>query len=150
MQINTNSWHYKLVTMNGAESAPRSLCPYFWKGVWHTFLLAFAAFAVCFAGWGVGVDVATWMFAQCGVALSSVAAIIPGLIVGWLMLAAIFGTIFLIGYGIYKVISRRKERKEAAEWEARKNGTYVPPQPNIVIAFIKARKEKFCPTLEFK
>lgn len=147
MQINTNSWHYKLVTMNGAESAPRSLCPYFWKGVWH---MAFAAFAVCFAGWGVGVDVATWLFAQCGVVLSSAAAIIPGLIVGWLMLAAIFGTIFLIGYGIYKVISRRKEKKEAAEWEARKNGTYVPPQPNIVIAFIKARKEKFCPTLEFK
>ena len=63
MQINTNSWHYKLVTMNGAESAPRSLCPYFWKGVWHTFLLAFAAFAVCFAGWGSGVDGA-WQATQ--------------------------------------------------------------------------------------
>ena len=150
MQINTNSWHYKLVTMNGAESAPRSLCPYFWKGVWHVFLLVLAIGGITLAGWGIGVDAAAWLFAKCGVVLSSAAAIIPGVIVGWLILAAIFGTIFLIGYGIYKVISQRKEKKEAAEWEARKNGTYVPPQPNIIIAFIKARKEKFCPTLEFK
>lgn len=150
MQINTNSWHYKLVTMNGAESAPRSLCPYFWKGVWHTFLLVIAIGGITLAGWGIGVNTAIWLFAKCGVVLSSAAAIIPGVIVGWLILAAVFGTIFCIGYGIYKVISRRKEKKEAAEWEARKNGTYVPPQPNIIIAFIKARKEKFCPTLEFK
>lgn len=150
MQINKDSWHYNLVTMNGAERAPRSLCPYFWKGVWHAFLLLFAVCAVVFVGWACGIDLSTWLFAQCGVILSSAAAFIPGMIIGWLMLSAIFGAIFCIGYGIYRVVQNRKEKKEDEKWEAIRNGTYVEPQPNIIIAFIKARKEKFCPTLEFK
>jgi hypothetical protein len=150
MQINKDSWHYNLVTMNGAERAPHSLCPYFWKGVWHAFLLLFAVCAVVFVGWACGIDLATWLFAQCGVILSSAVAFVPGMIIGWILLAAIFGTIFCIGYGIYRVVQSRKEKKEDEKWEAIRNGTYVEPQPNIIIAFIKARKEKFCPTLEFK
>ncbi|AEO97060.1 hypothetical protein CPTAKMNP4_098 [Salmonella phage vB_SenM-AKM_NP4] len=149
MQINKGSWHYKLVTMNGSEIAPYSLCPYFWKGVWHAFLLLFAIFVVCFASWGIGADLAIWLFAQCGVILSSVEAFIPGLIIGWLILAVVFGILICIGNGIYSFREHRKERKEYKKWEAARNGAYAEQQPNIIFAFIKARKEKFCPHIEF-
>lgn len=150
MNINKTSWHYRLVTWNDTENAPRTLCPYFWKGVWNALLSLSVMFFIIFAGWGVGVDLATWLFAKCGVALTTIAGIVPGIIVGWLLIASALGIIFTISYGIHKFFSNRKERKEEAEWEARKNGTYVKPEPNIIWAFVKSRKQKYCPMLEFK
>lgn len=150
MKINTSSWHYKLVTWFGQNSAPRTLCPYFWKGVWHAVVASSVAGFISLVGWGMGTDILAKILLMFGIVLSPVAIAVPGILFGWLICAIVVGVIGGIFWSCFKskeLIEKRKEDKKQAAIEA---GTYKEPEPSIFKEFVKAKHRKVCPFLEFK
>lgn len=131
MKINTKSWHYRfLKSLN--TSIPNSLCPYFWKVVftitWITgsILLLIAFFtsigARIFEGIGFALDnmVLYWSLAAVVGTVTATSAIV-------LVVAVIFGFVW-----------------------AKEN--FKPPykEEPLIITFVKNKKSKICPRLEFE
>lgn len=145
MIINKNSWHYKVALMGTVSSdIPRSLCPYFWLVVFKCFML-FAGFsALTMLSWTIGVDIATWLFAQIDITLTNWTAALPGILIGATLISSAIGTVI----GGYKVKERINEKRDEKRWAKIKAGEEIPK--NLVVEFIKAKHEKVCPRLEFK
>lgn len=148
MNINKNSWHYKLVknTFNNSGRIPTSLCPYFWSVVFRVVVYGAMAFLAVF--------LASNMLFEPMVSL--------GLSTVWAYIASFFASILMsataVGVGIGVVLgiawvydhisewnSDRKYENAKKEIEDRKNGV----QPSILSAFIKAKHRKICPMLNF-
>lgn len=131
MKINTKSWHYRFLKSLDT-SIPKSLCPYFWKVVfaitWITglILLLIAFFtsigARIFEGIGFAVDniVLYWSLA----AVVGTATVTSAIV---LVVAVIFGFVW-----------------------AKEN--FKPPykEEPLIITFVKNKKSKICPRLEFE
>lgn len=149
MIINRNSWHYKVAAMGTFDcDIPRNLCPYFWLVAFKCFML-FAGFsALTLLSWAVGVDLATWLFAQVGVTLTNLGAAIPGILIGAIGIASFIGIGLSIAFGIYKLKERVKEKREEKRQAKIEAGEEI--KPSLVIEFMKAKHEKVCPRLEFK
>lgn len=147
MKINTNSWHYKLVTLGGKERAPYTLCPYFWKGVWNLSIILFGIFIAGLISWAMGESLSLLIFTKLGLTLSPIIAVISSIILGLLLIVFVMSSLIAIAYGFYKLISlfqEKRKKKWVNDLEAGKN-----PESNVIIAYIKARKRKVCPILEF-
>lgn len=131
MKINTKSWHYRFLKSLDT-SIPNSLCPYFWKVVftiaWITgsILLLTAFFtsigARIFEGIGFALDnmVLYWSLAAVVGTVTATSAIV-------LVVAVIFGFVW-----------------------AKEN--FKPPykEEPLIITFVKNKKSKICPHLEFE
>jgi hypothetical protein len=138
MKISKQSWHYKA---NLWDYPHNNLCQYFWQvalsiGVrivgWGLLLLAgFICLFILSYPFLIGFNVAEVTF-NMHMMISS--------IVGWLISMTLVG--YYIDYRYYdnrlvKYLKRRKKAKENKE-------------PGLVGAYLKAKKEKICPVLEFK
>lgn len=131
MKISTKSWHYRFLNSLNTN-IPKSLCPYFWKVVftiaWITgsILLLIAFFTSIgvriFEGIGFAVDniVLYWSLAAV-VGTATVTSAIA------LVVAVIFGFVW-----------------------AKEN--FKPPykEEPLIITFVKNKKSKICPRLEFE
>ncbi|UIW11387.1 MAG: hypothetical protein [Enterobacter phage ENC9] len=151
MNINTNSWHYKLVknTFTTSKGVPRSLCPYM-----RAVLYRIMFFGV--TGTGLTLMLSNLLVdPMIGLGIAGIWAYVASFFASIVMLAVILGGACAIVFGGVWVYQRiqdwwedRKYDKEL-ERERLKEQGIEPKQPNIVFAFVKAKHDKFCPTLNF-
>lgn len=130
MKIDKNSWHYRFLRAMNAD-IPKSLCPYFWKtlfilGVWTTVIVLITIFMYV---------IGDKMLVKLGWVLAntyahSVVAAVLGISAVLLIVAIVLGCV--IG-GVWVKENFKPPYKE---------------EP-FIISFIKAKKSKICPTLEF-
>jgi predicted PurR-regulated permease PerM len=142
MDINRNKWHYKVITgdcffMDGWY-ASRSLCVYFWQVVarfhWCLFVFTVAVSPLATAiVLGTGTAESSYflvkVYASVGVAVSLLYGILLSSFVG-----------FLIVEGIKYVYNKFPRKHEEPS---------KPKEPSIIIEYIKAKKAKVCPRLNF-
>lgn len=149
MKINTNSWHYKILSSRDSYAIPRNLCPYvrkvllvclFWAvvvslGAWFFHLAVITpVYALVFytiTGMPISLDVETYTALGVYVGLL-------GVVVG-LIMASFLALVFSASRA-YEYLHKHRRPLEARE----------PKEPNIFIAYIKAAHDKVCPQLEFK
>lgn len=150
MIISKNSWHYKLLTdkMFGFFNPvfydmdiSRSLCIYFWQVILVIALRILLAIIVIsplhvLLAFGLDGHVVT------GSGILDIFFFInflTGLIVsGLLGLSIVLGSLKLIYWKIEEYLPEKKKQEKK------------PKQPNILVEYIKAKKEKVCPMIEFK
>ena len=161
------------------DSMPQNLCPYFWKLVimWIIIIpyglvtLPAVRFKSELDGWSMRFIGGAFMWLMI---FAVFVAIFPltYFIWGWFDPKSTFGAwqitgifiwvvtaICLMIWGIMEFIQRRKEKswKKHVEYIWNNEGGYVPnpeyvpytPKPNIIIEFIKAKYNKYCPTIEW-
>lgn len=156
MNINTNSWHYKLVKNtfhSPGKSVPTSLCPYFRAVVYRLgfFGAIITGLTIMLSnmilepmiGWGIA---GIWAY---------VASFFASIVILGTILAGACTIVFGGVWAWQKIENWWDDRKydkalerERKEAEDRENGI-EPKAPNIVFAFVKAKHEKICPTLTF-
>ncbi|QBX32645.1 hypothetical protein Asfd1_19 [Aeromonas phage Asfd_1] len=130
MKINTKSWHYRFLKSIDAD-IPTSLCPYFWKVVFSLSVTsAIISLLVCFM-WMIGDKIFTkygilFDSAIIGAVISTLIGLIICIVIVAAIVAAILGSFWL------------KEN-------------FKPPykEEPLIVTFIKNKKSKFCPHLEF-
>ncbi|UYD59865.1 hypothetical protein LEHPIFIF_00092 [Aeromonas phage avDM9-HANS] len=130
MKINTKSWHYRFLNSLDA-TIPESLCPYFWKVVFMMAVTSAVTFLITCFMWMIGDKVFTkFDILLDNVYLGAVVYTFVGLVICVSIVALIVGAIF------------------GCVW-AKEN--FKPPykEEPLIITFIKNKKSKFCPHLEF-
>lgn len=146
MEINKNSWHFKLV--NEFFTPPTNLCPYVRKVLASMGLAVFFC-CICVLLFGIVVGVP-------GIFLGSlVGYIVTGVIHADIVIFGVLQVIYLVylhwlgmeAYGDYrdfwvslkdKIFSRKPEKPK------------VHKEPSIFVEYVKAKHDKICPNLEFK
>lgn len=162
MNINVNSWHYRLVknvTFRDSRRGhvPTSLCPYFravmYRVLFFTTVISGLIALFTAMGWPIGLAV------MAKIGISGIFGLIGAGIVSCASIVGIFaigvGSAICVAIGIAKIVEKigeiRRDRRWAREDKKRedlKNGI-EPKQPSIVIAFLKAKHDAVCPNLEF-
>lgn len=164
MIINRTSWHYRLLSALDFN-IPRSLCPYFWKTM---FALAFSLIViivccVIFGAMTYGLGYAVFY----NVPLVELSLIDHLICVGVSLLIDIgITSIVLLFFYIFvrdfretiheKVYESRflkniRKHDDYYDYQvANKKGDFKVKKKNLLVEFLKAKKEKVCPTLEFK
>ncbi|QNI20606.1 hypothetical protein [Escherichia phage JN02] len=155
MIINENSWHFKIYAMfNSTWNRPKTLCAYFWKTLIPVLAVSIIGFAILAAVVIIGQEFLTRFFV-----FSSLWTLVPASIgVGILMVAvmAFIATGLVIGPSwLLDKYNDRKYYKEieliAQNQERIKNGLEpIERKKSLIGEYLKARKEKICPTLEYK
>lgn len=147
MIISKDSWHYKLLEIwdrEPYEYRKYSLCQYFWTVVWFILITPL----VVVGGTIIAVGV-LWCLL-----LTPVIGLISGFIGHPLSIINfdVFGTglvidlllVFVLGVSLYS------EGKVFPSWFPKKPTTSkkVESKPSLLFAWIKAKKDKFCPLIE--
>lgn len=155
MIINENSWHFKIYAMfNSTWNRPKTLCAYFWKTLIPVLAVSIIGFAILAAVVIIGQEILTKFFV-----FSSLWTLVPASIgVGILMIAvmALISVGAVIGPSwLLDKYNDRKYYKEiefiAQNQERIKNGLEpIERKKSLIGEYLKARKEKVCPTLEYK
>lgn len=155
MNINVNSWHYKLVknTFTSSKGVPRSLCPYVRAVIYRVLFLSAVGTGltimlsnmllepmIAWGATGVWAYVASFFgsILFLAVILAGACAVVFGGVWAWQRISEWWSD---------RKYDKKVERERQAEID-RANGI-EPKQPNIVWAFVKAKHDKFCPTLNF-
>lgn len=131
MKINENSWHFRLVRFNSYYKARDlreyggSFCSYFWSVVW-AFLACTARFVLCLLiGWLFIYQPVSYLWAPTDEKLV--------MIILWVAAITIANLVGLMIFIKNKIPKKKKiENKE----------------PNILVEYIRAKKQKFCPIIE--
>lgn len=153
MIINRNSWHYKLAILGDNEwSLPKTLCPYFWYVVFKLFLVSVVTFTLGAAAWLIGVPIITPILGLMGITLSAGAVAVPALFTGILTFALIFGSAFLFWMGVAWLKETIKEKLRQRRWAkaVADEEAGIVREPSVFVEFIKTRKSKMCPFVEYK
>lgn len=145
MEISISSWHYRVVK-SVYDSAHNSLCVYFWQVVSalivRAFHIGFLLFMACFVFGFFAVPI-TWGLGELGwiehVVPGEVAAV-PIAIMSIALAAAL--VIFLMSVIKYLF--------EEYQYKRNRKKKLVAKEPNLVVEYIRAKKQKVCPTLKFK
>lgn len=155
MIINENSWHFKIyAAFNSTWNRPKTLCAYFWKTLIPALAVSIIGFAILAAVTIFGHEILTKFFV-----FSSLWTLVPASIgVGILIVAvmAFIATGLVIGPSwLLDKYNDRKYYKEieliAQNQERIKNGLEpIERKKSLIGEYLKARKEKVCPTLEYK
>ena len=125
VRINTSSWHYRLI-YNSDFRVPGNLCAYFWKVV---FLVVWYIVASVVVFIGVFAALMAMLLPLFGVYIGA------GLI-ATVVLYVMLGSILIDLY------------RETDHYRAR--ATNSTADANIAIEWVKAKKNKVCPMLEFE
>ncbi len=155
MIINENSWHFKIyAAFNSTWNRPKTLCAYFWKTLIPVLSVSIIGFAILAAVTIIGQEILTKFFV-----FSSLWTLVPASIgVGILMTSvmAFISAGLIIGPSwLLDKYNDRKYYKEiefiAKNQERIKNGLEpIERKKSLIGEYLKARKEKVCPTLEYK
>ena len=130
MNINKSSFHYKLAKLASDGAVPNNLCAYFWLAVFGAFLYFLVILVV------IGV---AFCLASIGLAWWSPDFILPAFIGGALSVACLLCFLMMT----------IEERKTDERWAAMGEEPSPEKEPNLVIAYLKAKKEKVCPIINF-
>ncbi|WPJ21443.1 hypothetical protein [Salmonella phage vB_SalD_ABTNLS3] len=147
MIINANSWHAKLHDrFYDRHSRPHSLCAYFWKMVWACFACAVVAGSTLFGLTVAGAGVLEHFFV-----LSTPVLLSLGFVLGLVAIALIIALSIGLAFGAMNLHAWYDARREEKEWQriqAEREGRET--KENVVIQYIKARKSKVCPVINFE
>lgn len=127
MQISKTSWHYRYLVYTGTPhwDIPDSLCQYARALVFRTLFLLVAVTIVAVICYAMAVAPVLWLIFG-----ETFAPAACGGLVGW---GAVVVTLIAAG------IDRYQRGRE-----------HVVKPPNIAVEWIKAKKRKICPFIEFK
>lgn len=149
-----SSWCYKFnkfisSNISGSINANscKSLCPYFWSTLWNVFItLVWAAvyFLVSSAAGGfmleevLGINVGRtdlyWAW-----------------LVGTLTIILVFGFMVLFVGALYLIGEFFKYSKhKVSTFKGKSTKDNTPCKPNLLLEWLRAKKEKVCPMIEFK
>jgi hypothetical protein len=142
MNISKRSWHYRYMDWLGFNvKHTYSLCIYFWKLV---FALTVPPAIFSFAG----LLVLTFVIGVVTVPLHIVGLIdlqlLPKVISTALGVFGFVGWIGLIYFPSTVLITYAYRNLKA-----RRNSPTAPPEPNVFIEYIKAKKQKVCPIIDY-
>lgn len=145
MKISKDSWHYRMLTnrfmfLDGwySYNISNSLCIYFWQVVFR-FLGGAAAALTISAPIVLGLDVAT------GVIQTIDNVVLQVLLHLWAGLG-IFTGLLAVVYSILIVLAFVAA---GAEWASQRIPSKEKKKPSLLASYIKAKKDKVCPMLEF-
>lgn len=132
MEINEKSWHFRLVKFTTYQSARNirdyggTLCEYFWLVVFAIFANIFKAAGVLFLTWLFIYNPVSYIWAPDDSKLL--------LIFMWVSFFVLVGIVFAVFFIRDKLRNRNRVHKVK--------------QPNIVIEYLRAKKQKFCPVIK--
>lgn len=148
MEISRKSWHYRVVKAVYGY-ANQSLCIYFWQVVsalvvhaFHILFILFILFVAAFAFAFFAVPI-TWGIGELGWIEPVVPfeiAVVPIFVITVAVLAAAL----IIG------INTTKYLYEEYRYKRNRKKKLVAKEPNLVVEYWRAKKQKVCPTLKFK
>lgn len=133
MIIKKSSWHYKMIEWFG-HTPSNSLCPYVRQ------ILLGIALSVFMAAVAVAVFIVfVWNPLHVLAALMGIVSITPNqLMVG------------LIGWAVWALLGIFVGGHWLRKWNRERNKSKPEKEPNLIMAYIKAKKDKFCPSLDFQ
>lgn len=139
IKINKNSWHYKVVNFGCTSNndISNNLCTYFWQfvrgcGIGCALLLGVILFIV-FASFVIGS-----LFVPLDVSEAVVAMII------WIVIALSFKDVIIHHFGSDHWL-KRDVFKNLKSKDGQTNR-----KPSIIKEYLKAKKQKICPIIEFE
>lgn len=149
MNINKNSWHYRIVASGETDKKiPTNLCPYIRRLIFKSAFFLLFAFVVGFVFTGAGSGMLTPLGWFSG-AVFWIASFIAGAVVICGAIAAVIGGGIGIAYGTVKYKERKTEKKRQKE-KARVAAGLEPEEPkSLAREWFDAKHDKICPTLEF-
>lgn len=155
MIINENSWHFKIYAMfNSTWNRPKTLCAYFWKTFIPVLAVSIVGFATLAGAAIIGQEILTKFFV-----FSSLWTLVPasvgiGILTISVMVLIAVGAVIGPSWLLDKYNDRKyyKEIELIAQNQERiKNGLEpIERKKSLIGEYLKARKEKVCPTLEYK
>lgn len=157
MNIKQSAWHFKFNLWFKSGSMwkmPKTLCGYFWTTVIHIIMVLLIVGFVGSAAWMFGIPFLTEVAAINAliVGLSSwvinAIAVIAGAIIFSIFAAIVVGIFVGIATTNYKFKEYR--RKKRYDTMVKRIDAGLPAEePHIVMDFIKARKAKVCPLINY-
>lgn len=139
MNVSKNAWHYKVLMVEDQQKIQygTNLCAYFWMVVVALLMwtAGIAAAVLVISAVGICAWLATyvWYFmigGAFGIESFEVRNILLSLVVNGILIAAWLWSIF--------VRARSKRKKEVRE------------SSNILVEYVKAKKQRICPIIEFE
>lgn len=145
MRINTNGFTYRLMdTLYEDHRISENLCVYFWQAVLAYFIGSFMSFLVAWMGLGAlfaPVQIIFWHFTGVGF-IPEAHWLFPPVVI--FCFVYIIAAVFWVSVGVKWCITN---------WcitNVFKFDNMESPKPDsVVIEYIKAKKNKFCPKIEF-
>ena len=134
MNIKTSSWHYRFVNYM-FTNVPHSLCPYFWKVVWGLMIVTGISLLFLAASFSTGMIILEFFAVNIGL-VATIAAPFVGIFA--IVITIVVMVFIAISWESMKTKLRNKKWSKSHE-----------NKPSLVGSYIKARKEKICPTLNF-
>lgn len=155
MIINENSWHYKIyAAFNSTWNRPKTLCAYFWKTFIPVLAVSIIGFAILSAATIIGQEILTKFFVFSSLWTLVPASIGIGILTISVMVLIAVGAVIGPSWLLDKYNDRKyyKEIELIAQNQERiKNGLEpIERKKSLIGEYLKARKEKVCPTLEYK
>jgi hypothetical protein len=169
MQISENSWHFKLNNLYDRnvigylkQGCNVTLCEYFWATVWS--LICLIGSCVKWVGISIVCLVVFWLLVgnplstliqlHSGWIVSGVDELQLGLIILYLdlVIVTLIG-ILLAKDGHMKVFPKWLPIPKLWNWitdKASSQPKQVKSEPNLVLEFLKAKKQKICPLIKLK
>lgn len=158
MNINKNSWHFKMnlwFKSGNIWKMPKTLCGYFWTTVLHIlFSSAIAIFIGSIAwmfGWPIVAE--TGILAWMGISLSALWLNVIAVPVGAVVIAAfvlLFAAIaFGFIFGLEKFKHYRNQKQYTKKLARVKAGLPAEAEPSVFVQYLKARKRKVCPMIDY-
>lgn len=155
MIINENSWHFKIyAAFNSTWNRPKTLCAYFWKTFIPVLAVSIIGFAILAAATIIGQEILTKFFVFSSLWTLVPASIGIGILTISVMVLIAVGAVIGPSWLLDKYNDRKyyKEIELIAQNQERiKNGLEpIERKKSLIGEYLKARKEKVCPTLEYK
>nr|WP_153932183.1 hypothetical protein [Klebsiella pneumoniae] len=158
MNINKNSWHFKMNLWFKSDNMwkmPKTLCGYFWTTVLHVLfssaIITFIGSVAWMFGWPIVAE--TGILAWMGIGLSAFWLNVVAVPVGAVVIAAfvllfaaiVFGFIF----GLEKFKHYRNQKQYTKKLARVKAGLPAEAEPSVFVQYLKARKRKVCPMIDY-
>ncbi|UGO48167.1 hypothetical protein SHINKOU_88 [Klebsiella phage vB_KaeM_Shinkou] len=158
MNINKNSWHFKMNLWFKSDNMwkmPKTLCGYFWTTVLHVVfssaIITFIGSVAWMFGWPIVAE--TGILAWMGISLSTFWLNVIAVPVGAAVIAAfmlLFAAIaFGFIFGLEKFKHYRIQKKYTKKLARVKAGLPAEAEPLVFIQYLKARKRKVCPMIDY-
>lgn len=155
MIINENSWHYKIYSaFNSTWNRPKTLCAYFWKTFFPVLAVSIVGFATLAGAAIIGQEILIKFFVFSSLWTLVPASIGIGILALSVMVLIAVGAVIGPSWLLDKYNDRKlnKEIEFIVQNEERiKNGLEpIQPKKSVIVEFLKARKAKVCPVIEYK
>lgn len=148
MIVDVNSWHYKMAKewVGDLDYPSNNLCGYFWEVVAGILKTISIAIAFSFIMLSLGFIVVSPLVALFNMFFGFLDA------ESGVYEAVHMATVFILIAGPYFVVDWLGKRASSlpASFNRKRVPKETPKKPNLLFEYLKAKKQKICPIIEFK